>query len=389
MFDYYLLKHRDVTFGLVAIDSDDGSLAEVKIYDRQYAPFLGNADLQKMKKWWDMRAVPGARKDMDHMIRQAGCQNSRAYLAKNLALSISDTYWICPIELELAWSDVNLYQLAGMGNGIVPLHRMSSYDPNASLGGQMDKMWDVSVIPPVLQKTAWKYFGQQGINEAFATEVHIRQKTIYPFVRYSIAETQDHGITASCPAFTSPEIEFVSAYEILESEKIGNDESLYDAYIRICGQQGIDTDYMRSFMDYQTATDFIISNTDEHLMNFGVLRNTDTMQLIGPAPIFDSGNSMFYADERNAPYDRVGLLERKITAFHDTEEKMLSHIQNKSLVDLSLLPSKAEVLEFYERNGLPEEKARFIAESYDVKCELFAEFQNGKKISRYHEKNRG
>lgn len=34
-------------------------------------------------------------------------------------------------------------------------------------------------------------------------------------------------------------------------------------------------------------TDFVISNTDEHLLNFGVLRDADTMKLIGPAPIFD------------------------------------------------------------------------------------------------------
>lgn len=386
--DYYLLKHKDVTYGLIAIDPDDGSLAEVKIYDQKYAPYLGKADLRKTKRWWDMRAVPGGRKDMDRMIREAGCQNSRAYLAKNLALSISDTYWICPIEMDLSWSDVNLYRLAGMHGGLVPFHRMSSYDPNASLGGQMSKVWDVREIPPVLKKTAWQYFGQQGINEVFATEIHTRQNTKYPFVRYEISKTKDHGMTASCPAFTSPEIEFISAYEVLESDKIRNDESLYDAYIRICGQHGIDTEYMRGFMDYQTATDFIISNTDEHLMNFGVIRNTDTMQLIGPAPVFDSGNSMFYADERKAPYDRIGLLERRITAFHDSEEKMISHIQNKKLVDITLLPSKEEVREFYRIHGLPEERAAFIAESYAVKCELFADFQSGKTISLYHERHR-
>ena len=58
-------------------------------------------------------------------------------------------------------------------------------------------------------------------------------------------------------------------------------------------------------MDYQTLTDFVISNTDEHLVNFGVLRNADTMKLIGPAPIYDSGNSMFYNEDRLIPYSRV------------------------------------------------------------------------------------
>ena len=66
-------------------------------------------------------------------------------------------------------------------------------------------------------------------------------------------------------------------------------------------------------------TDFVISNTDEHFMNFGVLRDTDTMKLLGPAPVFDSGNSMFFAEDRRTPYTRTELLERKITSFYQTE----------------------------------------------------------------------
>ena len=78
----------------------------------------------------------------------------------------------------------------------------------------------------------------------------------------------------------------------MESQKPQNTQSLYEHYINTCIKYGIDKDIIQDFMDYQTLTDFIISNTDEHLMNFGVLRNAKTLELIGPAPIFDSRHSL-------------------------------------------------------------------------------------------------
>ena len=69
-------------------------------------------------------------------------------------------------------------------------------------------------------------------------------------------------------------------------------------YIDICVHAGVDWQVMQNFMDYMILTDFIISNTDEHLQNFGILRDPDTMKIIGPVPIYDSGNSMFYNENR-------------------------------------------------------------------------------------------
>lgn len=189
-----------------------------------------------------------------------------------------------------------------------------------------------------------------------------------------------------CKAFTSEKVELLSAYEILESEKPRNDEALYDNYITLCVKNGIAREEIQNFMDYQTMTDFLISNTDEHLQNFGVLRDTDSMRLIGVAPIFDSGNSMFFMENRKIPYSRVELLERPITGFYKTEEKMLAKVKDKSLVKIDLLPTAKEVTEIYVDAGLPEERADFISRNYSLKLQMFHEFQKGKTISLYKEK---
>lgn len=390
MFDnnmIYELMHKDKKVGLVEIDVA-GNLTNFATYISEAVPFLGTADLNKMKIWWKQRAVPGSRKLMDEVIKNSGCVSSSEYLAKNLGLSMTDSYWVCPVDMSLSWDKVKLRNQLGINEGLLPYHDEVSYDPNASLGGQMEKYWDLNAEAPKLVKTSLMHKGQQGVNEAFATLVHERQNSKMPFVRYEVLRLNDEQTQSTCDSFTSDSLEFIPAYEVVESQSISNETALYDGYINICASNGIDRDVMQEFMDYQTLTDFVISNTDEHLYNFGVLRDAESLKLIDPAPIFDSGNSMFFSEERKKPFSRIELLQRNITGFYKSEEKVLLKVKDKNIVKEDLLPDKREVLEFYIDNGIPEEKAEFISECYGVKVELLHEFQNGKKISLYNEKKK-
>lgn len=383
----YFLMHKNDVCGSLEIDSETGAFTAYKDYHTGKSPFLGNCDTKHMKKWWDSRAVPASRKMTQNILRQSGCSNMESYLAKNLALSMTDSYWICPINADLNYEDIRIQSFTSFNDGKIPYHNATSYDLNASLGGQMEKYWDLNTEIPTLVKESYKYYGQQAVNEVFATILHEKQNTDIPFVKYHAVKTLDNGIICRCNAFTNDTIELVPALEVIEGAKIQNDKSLYENYIQICAKLGIDEEIIRNFMDYQTLTDFIISNTDEHLFNFGILRNADTFEYIGPAPIFDSGNSMFYA-EANIVLSRVALLERKITAFYESEEKMLKNVQNKDIVDVSLLPKSSDVVDLYTTSGIPEEKATVIAANYDTKIELVKELQKGMTISLYHEKQK-
>lgn len=252
----------------------------------------------------------------------------------------------------------------------------------------MEKYWDVNGDRPVLVKESYKYYGQQAVNEVFATKLHEMQQTTIPFVSYLAEKTEDRGILCRCDAFTSEQIEFISAYEILESRKLRNDSSFYDQYIAICAEHGIDQEQIQQFMDYQTLTDFILTNTDEHLNNFGVLRDSDSMELIGPAPIFDSGNSMFYSDSIKIPYSRVEILQQKVSTFYSEEAKMLTRVHNKKIVKEDLLPDRKMILELYTAADIPEWKAEVIADNYMTKRKMLLEFQHGQTISLYREKQR-
>lgn len=382
----YILMHKDVECASVTIDPDSGRVAEYHEINKEYTPFLGNCDLAKINRWWSMRAVPASRNVMMTIIRETGCMTPEDYLEKNLALSMTDSYWVRPEGSALKYQDVNFLTIAERSNGIVPYHNATSYDPNASLGGQMDKYWDLGGKGPLLVKESYRYYGQQSLNELLASTIHLLQGTDIPYVSYSTQRLKDGGIACICPCFTSEKTEFISAYELLESGKTANSLNNYQAYIEFAVKNGIDREVMQRFMDYQTLTDFIISNTDEHLLNFGILRDSDTMKLTGPAPIFDSGNSMFYCDDREVPYSRMELLERKITSFYKTEEKMLANVHDPGIIKTDLLPDRQHIADFFTERGIPERKALFIAANYQTKVQMLDELQHGKKISLYQEK---
>lgn len=382
----YILMHKNDKCGTILFDENIGRITKYHDDRNGLSPYLGNCDIKKIQKWWEMRAVPASRATMQQVINNANCLNTEVYLAKNLGLSMTDTYWIKPSGIDLSFDNVKFANLAAYSHGKIPYHNATSYDPNASLGGQMEKYWDLMHKTPILVKESYKYYGQQSINEVFASIVHSRQPSNVEFVRYTAEMTEDRGVQCKCPAFTSENIELLSAYEMVESRKIQNSQALYDEYINICVENGIDYNQIQEFMDYQTMTDFLITNTDEHLLNFGVLRDPNTMKLIGPAPIFDSGNSMFYSDERKTPYTRAGILDIPITSFYKREEKLLGKVKNKTAVDLNSIPSAGEVKELYANAGIPEEKADVISKNYDTKAKMLSEFQRGKTISLYKEK---
>jgi len=97
-------------------------------------------------------------------------------------------------------------------------------------------------------------------------------------------------------------------------------------------------------------TDFIITNTDRHLRNIGVLRDTNTLQFIAMAPIFDSGNSMFYHDPLLPLRDDLTKIE--VNSFKTKEIDLLKYVQHENLVDVSKLPSCEELRSIYAKDPL-------------------------------------
>lgn len=109
----------------------------------------------------------------------------------------------------------------------------------------------------------------------------------------------------------------------------------------------------------------------------GIMRNPDTLELLGFAPIFDSGNSMFY----KVPYEglkKVRITELKTHSFIEREIKLLQYVMDRSLVDLEKIEMDFSI---YEQD-IYEQRVRIpvIKELFQRKMELLDLFQNGRDI---------
>lgn len=71
-----------------------------------------------------------------------------------------------------------------------------------------------------------------------------------------------------------------------------NHVSVYQHYMDCCEALGIPG--VREAVDRMIVLDYLIVNEDRHQNNFGVVRNAETLEYLGAAPIYDSGTSLWF-----------------------------------------------------------------------------------------------
>lgn len=105
----YYLMHRDDIVTAVMIDPISGSIVKAaNTINKQLLPPGGNLSADSLKHWWARRAVPVSQGKMDKILKERGII-ARGYLVKNLSFSLSDHYWIRPVDMECSWEEINLF----------------------------------------------------------------------------------------------------------------------------------------------------------------------------------------------------------------------------------------------------------------------------------------
>ncbi len=292
------------------------------------------------------------------LLSDLGIASTHEYLVKNIGLSLSDHYWIKPIDADLCWRDVNLFTndfhdtVADdeIGGSCSSESDLPIYSPGSSTQGDLLKKWIIVEGRRCLVKGNRGGNSQNSLNEIVATFVH-RKQSVQPYCAYSIFRPVGKDrIYCSCESFTSSTTEFIPAIDLIDSKKKSNSVSNYEHLIDVCAANGLPEERMRTFLEYQILTDFVLTNTDRHLNNFGVLRDAETLRFIAPAPIFDMGNSMFWNDPA-FPLAH-SLDEISVNSLYKTDTRLLQLVRNKNLVDVSKLPSVDEIRAIYEQDPL-------------------------------------
>ena len=357
----YSLMHRDEPVCAITIDTVSGAIHRVsKPVNPELLPLGGCIDSATLKKWWQRRAVPIGQGKIQRILEQLGITTPQEYLARNLGLSLTDHYWIKPLDMELGWADINLFtndfrdpvgdmQFGQDTEEILELPA-NAFSPSSSVQGELRKKWIIADGKRCLVKGNHGGNSQESLNEIVATLLHKKQGK-QPFVSYSTMRLGDaQPIYCVCESFTSDELELIPAIDIVDSKKKDNAMSQYEHFIAVCVAHGMAEETVRSFLEYQILTDYVLTNTDRHLNNFGVLRNTKTLEFVGMAPIFDSGNSMFWQNPRMPECD--DLTKIQVNSFRNTEAHLLEYVRDSGQLDLDKLPTEDELRGIYAMDSL-------------------------------------
>lgn len=357
----YSLMHRDDPICMITIEPVSGAIHRVsKPVAPELLPLGGCVDSAMLKKWWQHRAVPIGQGKIRRILDNLGIATPQEYLVRNLGLSLTDHYWIKPIDMELGWADVNLYTndfrdpVGDMQFGQEIDQAMelpaNAFSPSSSVQGELRKKWIIADGKRYLVKGNHGSNSQESLNEVVATLLHKKQGK-QPYVSYRPVHLESEPqIYCTCESFTSDTVEFIPAIDIVDSKKKDNATSLYEHFILVCRAHGLAEETVRDFLEYQILTDFILTNTDRHLNNFGVLRDTKTLQFISMAPIFDSGNAMFWNDPKLPACDELKKIQ--VNSFRKTEMDLLHYVQDKTKLNLSKLPTANELRGIYEMDSL-------------------------------------
>ncbi len=383
----YVLKRKDDIITIVDF-ADDGSVHKFypQLVNPELAPLHDPKDTNWLRKWWKQRAVPIEQGYIKHMLEEKGLIGPEDFLLKNLGLSLTDYYWISPVDSGMTWRDVNLFENDFRGDILIAEadekedYIIPHYTPNGSLQGTLEKSWMIIDGERGLLKGNRDFLSAESINEVIATKLHELQGfDNYTEYRLIGIHGRDYEYGCYSKLFTSQQLELVSAYEIVCSEKKSNEISTYEHLINVCQMHGLEEDCLRSYMDYMIMADFVLSGRDRHLRNVSVLRDASTLQFIKPAPIYDSGKCLFVHE--SVPFNTKGLLNIQTTSFFSDELRLLKQVQDKRLLDVTKLPSRTYVEEMYQKDThMDSERIALIGEAYEKKIDLFRAFQLGEDL---------
>lgn len=164
------------------------------------------------------------------------------------------------------------------------------------------------------------------------------QRLNIPHVDYSLIWNDGYPYSV-CEDFITPDTELISAWRVMKTQKKSNSHSVYQHFLTCCQSLGVTN--IVSALDQMLVLDYIIANEDRHLNNFGLLRNPETLEWIGMAPIFDSGSSLGY--DRIA--SRIGMDHDTVCKpFKKRHEEQLRLVSSFDWINFSALSDIGEVI---------------------------------------------
>ena len=296
----YILMNKDVP--MLEFHCQRNEFDEPEFFEDQWlitSRPIGYHDLVAFLK---QRRSPKHRKHIKQLLEQYGCDDLDVFLHTTHALSLNDTFWVREADSPLTWKDVSLYTgpfneivSESAFDGLVREKEPSPTSPEFGTDGRYAKCWKHEAGNILLYKRGSTHYGLEPLSEYLAAQ--LSNRLCSGAVPYDIGYY--HGnLISKCPLFTNETVGLVKASAVFYEEKITIPKLLTffdgigsgDAFRRMC------------------ILDAIILNADRHFGNFGVLFDTETLEIIGMAPAFDHNRSLLPELNNNQIVDSVCYL---------------------------------------------------------------------------------
>ena len=315
LFDKELLRF---TLAQQGIEGLTAAITYIDESNRHLLPLDMEATERGVLRWLERRVIPKNRAFVDEILQALGltANDTKGIIDVCKGLSLNDSYWVVPEGFTGRFSEYNLYEnrfseilalVAYTGAGAAEAAFTTS--PELTTNGMLPKAWrfiDHDGIYLYKGGTSGAAnTGNEPFSEYYACQV--AQAMGLNAVSYELENWK--GILASkCKLFTDINTAFIPIGYLIES---GGLPACLDYYKQL-GREALEQ--VHSMLVF----DAVIYNEDRHYGNFGVLRDNHSGKVLGPAPIFDNGLSLFnfamdndlaeldaYAKTRTTPYNGV------------------------------------------------------------------------------------
>ena len=266
-------------------------------------------------KWLQKRVIPKNRAYVAEILKTFGLSinDTKGIIDICKGLSLNDSYWVVPRDFAGTFAQYNLYEnrfseiLSLVAyTGIGQSDAAFTTSPELTTNGMLPKAWRFIPGEGIYLYKGGTFgaanTGNEPYSEYYASQV--AQAMGLDAVTYELENWK--GITASrCKLFTDIDTAYIPIGRIVRE---GGLKACLDYYKEL-GEAPYEQ--VKSMLVF----DAVIYNEDRHFGNFGVLRDNHSGEIIGAAPVFDNGLSLFnfampddfkdldsYAKTRGTPY---------------------------------------------------------------------------------------
>lgn len=322
-----------------------------EVFNIDYAPYILKSYYIKdeinntifrtnLSDWFKGRGIPSWRDKLDLLLHRLNIITPSELLDKAFGLSLSDQYFLKPINSNITYDDINFFdndfdyaeflEASLSKNSKIIVKEESLRTPNNTTDGMLKKAWIIENNIRYLLKGGYKNEILQPFNEVLASEICNRLG--FEHVEYTI-DTYKDMVVSKCPCFIAQNTELITCYQIINGVERHNNYQDYENYIKILENNGIKNS--REKLENMFILDFLIMNEDRHLNNFGIIRDVNTLKWVDVAPIFDNGQSLNieYYDEDELHISGEGRFFYEVKPF----DKIIKCVKNIKRIDINSL----------------------------------------------------